>query len=196
MNHKVSVLLFHVCDFFRPEFAILNEHVGREECVSRVVWFGMENLSELAEMLTPVIETLVLPSQMTTDTIFPETERAGLFKRGEGVNVFSEDLYMINTHYQAISNYLGHNKNGLKLTANIANLLEIRDNIIQLMEKEEGIFRKSRSKSSYKFISSVRALLSLVLGYDIIKIEDGQRKEAEHFLENLNKYKLLDHLMI
>ena len=84
--------------FSRPEFAVPNKHVGREECVRRVVWFGLENLSELAEMLTPVIETLVLPSQMATGIIFPETERAGLFKRGEGVNVYSEDLYMIITH--------------------------------------------------------------------------------------------------
>ena len=162
----------------------------------RVVWFGMENLSELAEMLTPVIETLVLPSQMTADIIFPEMERAGLFKRGEGVNVFSEDLYMILTYHQAISKYLDHNKDGLKLTANIGNFLETKDNILELLEKEEGIFRQSRSKSSYKFISSVRALLSLVLNYDIIKIENSQRTEIESSVAHLNQYKLLDHLMI
>ena len=182
--------------FSRPEFAVPNKHVGREECVGRVVWFGLENLSELAEMLTPVIETLVLPSQMATDIIFPETERAGLFKRGEGVNVYSEDLYMILTYHQAISKYLDHNKDGLKLTANICNLLETKDKILGLLEKEEGIFRQSRSKLSYKYISSLRALLSLVLHYDIIKIEDRQTTETESFLEHLNQYKLLDHLMI
>ena len=182
--------------FFRPEFAVPNKHVGREECVRRVVWFGLENLSELAEMLTPVIETLVLPSQMATDIIFPETERAGLFKRGEGVNVYSEELYMIITYHQAISKYLDHNKDGLKVTASIGNLLETKDKILGLLEKEEGIFRQSRSKLSYKFISSLRALLSLVLHNDIIKIEDSQRTETESFLEHLNQYKLLDHLMI
>ena len=182
--------------FSRPEFAVPNKHVGREECVRRVVWFGLENLSELAEMLTPVIETLVLPSQMATGIIFPETERAGLFKRGEGVNVYSEDLYMIITYHQAISKYLDHNKDGLKLTANISNLLETKDNILGLLEKEEGIFRQSRSKLSYKYISSLRALLSLVLHNDIIKIEERQTIETESFLENLNQYKLLDHLVI
>ena len=182
--------------FFRPEFAVPNKHVGREECVRRVVWFGLENLSELAEMLTPVIETLVLPSQMATDIIFPETERAGLFKRGEGVNVYSEDLYMIISYHQAISKYLDHNKDGLKLTANIGNLLETKDKILGLLEKEEGIFRQSRSKLSYKYISSLRALLSLVLHNDIIKIQDRQTTETESFLEHLNQYKLLDHLMI
>ena len=35
---------------FRPEFAVSNEHVGREESLKRVVWFGLENLSELAEI--------------------------------------------------------------------------------------------------------------------------------------------------
>ena len=178
--------------FFRPEFAVTNEHVGREECVKRVVWFGLENLSELAEMLTPVIETLVLPSQMTTDIIFPDIERAGLFKRGEGVNVYSEDLYMILTYHQAISKYLDHKRNGLKLTANIGNLLETKEKILKLLEKEEGIFRQSRSKSSYKYILSSRALLSLVLSYDIIKIEHSHRTETESFLDNLNQYKLLD----
>ena len=170
--------------------------MGREECVSRVVWFGLENLSELAEMLTPVIETLVIPSQMTTDTISPETGRAGLFKRGEGVNVFSEDLYMIHTYHQAINKYLEHYKNGLKLTTNIANLLETRKEIMNLLEKEMGIFRTSRSKSGYKSISSLRAMLSLVLNYDIIKIEDSQRKEIEIFLGHLNKYKLLDQMIL
>ena len=161
-----------------------------------MVWFGLENLSELAEMLTPVIETVVIPSQMTTDIISPETERAGLFKRGEGVNVFSEDLYMILTFHQAINKYLEHNKNGLKLTTNIGNLLETREKIMKLLEKEKGIFRQSRSKSGYKSISSLRALLSLVLNYDIIKIEDSKRKEIEIFFGHLNKYKLLDQMII
>ena len=160
-----------------------------------MVWFGLENLSELAEMLSPVIETLVIPLQMTTVTISPETERAGLFKRGEGVNVFSEDLYMILTYHQAINKYLEHNKSDLKLTTNIGNLLETRENIMKLLENEKGIFRQSRSKSGYKSISSLRALLSLVLNYDVIKIEDSQRKEIEIFFGHLNKYKLLDQMI-
>ena len=163
----------------------------------QVVWCGLECLPELAEMLTPVIETLIIPAQITADNILPpRTECASLFKRGEGVNVFSEDLYMVHTYHQAITTYLGHNKDGLKLTTKIDNLLESRCDIIKILEKEEGIFRQSRSKRSYMVISSLRALLSLVKSFNIIKIEDFKRKETEHFFTQLNEYKLSRHLKI
>ena len=37
--------------------------MNREECVRRVVWCGLASLPEVADMLAPVIQTLVLQQQ-------------------------------------------------------------------------------------------------------------------------------------
>ena len=58
--------------------------MNREECVRRVVWCGLASLPEVADMLAPVIQTLVLQQQLMASSLGPghaqAVARAGTLK--------------------------------------------------------------------------------------------------------------------
>ena len=59
------MIIRNIC--FRPDFSSSHVNVGRLECVRRVVWCGLDQLLEVVDMLTPVIQGIILPSQLSID---------------------------------------------------------------------------------------------------------------------------------
>ena len=66
----------------RPEFANSRHlDLNRQEAVQQVVWCGLDQLVEVVDMLTPVIEAIILPSQLSPDVLnLQQTEPCSLFR--------------------------------------------------------------------------------------------------------------------
>ena len=51
------------------------------EAVQQVVWCGLDQLVEVVDMMTPVIEAIILPSQLSPEVInLEQTEPCSLFR--------------------------------------------------------------------------------------------------------------------
>ena len=61
--------------------------MNREECVRRVVWCGLASLPEVADMLAPVIQTLVLQQQLMATSLGPGHAQA-VARAGRNVENF------------------------------------------------------------------------------------------------------------
>ena len=162
--------------------------MNREECVRRVVWCGLASLPEVADMLAPVIQTLVLPQQLTAASLGPGHAQSGLFRRGEGVNVFSENFYRIKSYFSAVSSFLENHPASLKVLVSSENTIKNVTEIIQLLEKEEDIFRESRTKRGLEALSSVQAMLALTVKHNMLNQDN--KSQARVLLDQLNSHSL------
>ena len=163
--------------------------MNREESVRRVVWCGLASLPEVADMLAPVIQTLVLPQQLTAASLAPGHAQSGLFRRGEGVNVFSENFYRIKSYFSAVNTFLENHPASIKVLVSSENIIQNVTEIIQLLEKEEDIFRASRTKRGLEALSSVQAMLALTVKHNMLNQEDN-KSQARVLLDQLNSYSL------
>ena len=156
------------------------------------MWCGLDQLRQVVDMFSPVIETVILPSQLDLDTIISEQESFGLFNRGEGVNVFSEDFYRIKIYFSSLQQYLHNTEDNLDVRTNIRRVVETGNKLVKNLEEEERIFRRSRTKQGFAVVSSFQAYLHLVQEFKIgvTSDEDNCDTELDTVIEKLNHLSL------
>lgn len=164
----------------------------REDSVKAVVWTGLDQLSQVVDMFSPVIQTIILPSQLDPQTLIASQTSSGLFNKGEGINVFAEELYRIKIYFESVDQYLRYNNTRLDVKVNVENVCKIGDNLVNgILSAEQGLFRGSRRKREVEAIGSFQSLLLLLLRH---QLDQDQRKEhgdkIKLLLHDLAKYSL------
>ena len=176
---------------FRFEFGREVSCLSREDSIKAVVWTGLEQLSQVVDMFSPVIQTVILPSQLDTHQLISSQTSSGLFNKGEGINVFHEDFYRIKVYYEAIEEYLRNKKKRLDVRVNFENVLKIGDNLVNdILSKEQGLFRESRRKREIEAISSFQALLAFLIQNQLDENQSKEHDKIKILLHDLSKYSL------
>ena len=157
-------------------------------------------------MMTPVIEAIILPSQLSPEVInLQQTEPCSLFRlvedieilkifiafcrRGEGLNVYAETFYPGVTYFHAIQKYFQHQNYNLQIKINSELVLSTGNYFIELLEKENKIFSCLRSKRGLDLISRFQAMLALVIQLKIVQDEVDLTK-FQQLLDKLNTLSL------
>merc|ERR1712098_743925 len=159
----------------RPDFASSHADVGRLECVRHVVWCGLDQLIEVADMLTPVILAIILPSQLSPDFLdHKEGTSSSLFRRGEGLNVFTENFYAVLTYQEAIGMFLKQKDVNFNLNLNTITVqTKAHEFLLKLSSQEGRIYRSTSSKNGFEKLSSFHGLVTLLANHHqkIVKSE-------------------------
>ena len=109
---------------------------------------------------------------------------SSFFRRGEGVNVFSENSYRLRIYLDALDVFLQHQlEYKLDLHLNIGNILQFGQSLLEMEKEERAVFRVTRSKKVFEIVTSFEALIHLVSKFSITKNSVNQ-SEKEIF-ENL-----------
>jgi len=159
----------------RPDFSSSHVNVGRLECVRRVVWCGLDQLLEVVDMLTPVIQGIILPSQLSIDFLDQKKDASSsLFRRGEGLNVFIENFYEVFTYQEAVRDFLKHKDVNFNLNLNTLTVqTTTKEFLMKLSSQERNIFKSTSSKNGFEKLSTFHGLVTLLANYHqkIVKSE-------------------------
>ena len=110
-------------------------------------------------------------------------------RRGEGLNVYAETFYPGLTYYQAIRQYFKHQSHNLQIKINPDLVLSTGNHFVEMMEQENRMFCRSRSKRGLDLISRFQAMLALVIQLKIVQNEVDLTK-FQHLLDKLNTFSL------
>ena len=91
-------------------------------------------------------------------------------RRGEGVNVFSENSYRLRIYLNAFDVFLSHHSDyKFDLRLNTENILEFGQKLLSWMKEDKEVFTVTRSKQSFEIVTGFESLIHLVTKYDIMK---------------------------
>ena len=156
-----------------------------------VVWFGLDQLAQVIELFTPVVNTIIAPSHLSLETtLTDQSQPSTLFKRGDGVNVYSEGCYTLQTYYSCIQQYLLHGNPGMDLILNMDNVLLVGHRMCEMLETEKSVFSKIRTVKGFKMIISVQTMVNLTAKLEVTKTkpDEEQKKELETICSLFNKH--------
>ena len=65
----------------RPDWSSLFSNVCREDSLRVVVWYGLDQLREVVEMFSPLLDCLILPAQLQDISQLDKVDtEGGLFR--------------------------------------------------------------------------------------------------------------------
>ena len=135
-----------------------------------VVWFGLEQLAQVVELFTPVVETITAPSHIPVDYfVTDESQPSFLFKRGDGVNVYSEGGYTLQNYYTCIKQFLQHGSLKMDLVMGMDNVVQVGQKVGELLKTEKKVFSSSRTVKGFHMVTSVQAMLNLIVKDGVMK---------------------------
>jgi len=174
----------------RPDWTYKYLSLSKHLAINMVVWFGLEQLVQVIEMFTPVVDTLIAPSHLPHDLVMAdECQPSYLFKRGDGVNVYSEGGYTLLAYHSCIQQYLQQGKPGLGIVINMDNVLLVGQEVGEILTTEKGVFNKTRTVKGFHLITSVQAMIDLTANNDVLKTKplDEQKKKLDIICAVLNE---------
>ena len=174
----------------RPDWTYKYLSLSKHLAINMVVWFGLEQLVQVIEMFTPVVDTLIAPSHLPHDLVMAdECQPSYLFKRGDGVNVYSEGGYTLLAYHSCIQQYLQQGKPGLGIVINMDNVLLVGKEVGEILTTEKGVFNKTRTVKGFHLITSVQAMIDLTANNDVLKTKplDEQKKKLDIICAVLNE---------
>merc|ERR550517_13529 len=179
----------------RPSWSCQYEKVCLDSCLRLVVWYGLDQLSQVVEIFSPLMDCLVLPAQLNLSDISSDKIEGGegLFRRGEGVNVFSEHSYRLRIYLEAMETFLHHQAPyTLDLHLNVENIINFGQTLLPRLEEDKTVFRFTRSKKVFEIVTSFENLVHLVSKFSLTKspLSGSDQQEIEKLASSMEKVSL------
>jgi len=154
----------------RPEWTVQYPALSKHLSINMVVWFGLEQLAQVVELFTPVVETITAPSHIPVDYfVTEESQPSFLFKRGDGVNVYSEGGYTLQNYYTCIKQFLQHGSLKMDLVMGMDNVVKVGQKVGELLKTEKNVFSGTRTVKGFHMVTSVQAMLNLIAKDGVMK---------------------------
>lgn len=165
-----------------PQMANYSD-ISTHLAIKAVICFGLEQLVEVVELFIPFTALFVNPFKCSTENLARIGKSSYLFEKGDGVNVYEEEAYMLQMYKECFVESLVMEKLALKVSITEGDLLSLGEELVEYLKnvraKEGSVFGKERTKSGYKMVMGVLGILQLVLQFDLIKggIEDDTKNK-------------------
>merc|ERR1712012_364522 len=163
--------------------------LSRERATETLVFWALHHLQQVSSFLLPVSSLLgPIPLLNKEDT----SQKEGLFKRGDGVNVYREESYSLALYYRCIRKHLdnGGSIDGKIQVENVLDLCKALEP--PLTDSSKIIPPKEVSVAGHLHLQLCLLLLHPTLAQS--PLQDQQVKDLEIFKEKFDSVCLLDKL--